>query len=594
MMSKMICAATLLISRGSLQFKHQILILLNDLFDIVRRSDLPVYRYIFSKTYDVECCNYSNKHGALQIMETVRTLVVDAIKSEDFNETLISVMSNFAVSEADTILRLNCKIGETLKWNFWQSLQFVTDNIGKIVTVCGLDRAKRTLLRFLVGNLLQPSEYVHIIDGLLSICDGSLNETEKIDWLATKLIFTNEKARIDCMYRIHQLQKQHPKQFETISSIVNGLPKKKFPLHLGSVQLQLLQITVEIDYPQLPEMCLQKLVDHLRAMEFYKSERSCYSDVFKGGVSYLQCLVHIQQYKSNVKYEKAFEPLNEEFVVLKNEVKVVEMMKEALHYLAQFVRDKDAWIGKSGTAAWISLAEKLLQRICESFMVRYYKDLAVTAFGILYKFAKLVDHPLNQMIAAGYILENIEWATPTQKGTVKEFHSIIMQGLRDVDTISVNELGSFLLSFLQFIVYTMRHQRNIDHAKKHMQVIKKYLRECDPTKPLYLAVRLKYAEVMCELTAKYPSFTITPIAFIENIFQVFKDMKLYQRVPSFILDLLLTFFKINLSRYERRYTRWLLCAIHFVSIRHGYMLLFAKATIASCVEIMELKVIAKH
>lgn len=229
-----------------------------------------------------------------------------------------------------------------------------------------------------------------------------------------KLMFcTEEKSLINCMLELHKLQKQLacPDQFETISSIVKGLPKKDYPLKLDVVQLQMLQVTVEIDYPRLPPMCLQKLIDDMCHMDFYKNDHSCYASLCKSGVCYMQCLAHTQQYKSNINAENALEPSNKKFVSLKKEGEIVVQLKKALDYLAEFVRDHNTWIGKEGSAGYIKFAEKLLQIIGENLVNRHYQDVAVIAFDLFYELAELFDRPHNQMIAAGYLIENIQFGS---------------------------------------------------------------------------------------------------------------------------------------------------------------------------------------
>lgn len=568
-------------------------VILNDLYEIIRNKSLPSFEYTLHKTYDKICCVKFATHAGLQIMETLRTIFVESTKSDSFNEVMVSVMSNFATAEADAVATIECPTRTRIKSNLWQTLRFVVDNIEKIVTTCGLERAKRTLLKFLGIQSLEISQSINILNGLLKMCKGTDNKAEQISWNAMKLMFsTDEKNRISCMFAVHELQKEltDPKQFETISSIVKGLPKKNYPLQLDVVRLQMLQLTVEIDYPRLPAMLLQKLVDDMREMDFYKNDHSCYANLCKSCVCHMQCLAHYQHYKSNVKCDAMFDPLNEEFVSLKKESKIIVQLEQALDHLAKFVRDKDTWMGKNDSAGHITLAEKVLQRIGETLINRHYKDVAVVAFDLFYKFAKLVDRPLNQMIAAGYLIENIHLAsTIAEKEIVTDLQSFIMQKLRDVDSMTDDELGSFLFSFLQLTMYTMRHQRNIEHAKKYMQAINKLLKKYDSKKAKYLAVRLKYAEVMFELIVKNPDTTIAPVIFIEDIFHRFKSMRLvsrtdYHTVPGIALDLLITLYEFTQPRYELRLTSSLNTIVHFASIRNGYLFLLAKTAILTSSE----------
>ncbi|KAG4080135.1 hypothetical protein HA402_008206 [Bradysia odoriphaga] len=608
MVSQIIRASTFLISRGSIVFKQKIVTLLNDLYKVIRNKKLSACEYIFRKTYDRVCCDKSNTHAGLQIMETVRTIVVEAIKENKFNEVLVSVMTNFATAEAEIISHFDCTTRNNLNVRLRRTFRFISVNIDQILTTCGLDRAKRTLQKCLAINSLEQSQCVHTIDTLLKICKDADNIAEKISWTAMLLMFcADRKRRIFFMHQLHKLQSKlnDPQQFETISTIVKGLPKKKYSVDLDPIQLQLLQISVEIDYPLLSAMCLQKLGDDMCEMDFYKNDHSFNANLCKSGVCYVQFLAHMKRYQSNVKFERSSDPLNEKFVLLKKEVEIVGKLKEALDYLAEFIRDTDAWLGKEDSADYILVAEKLLIIIGETLISRHYKNLAVTAFELFYKFAKLINNRLNQMMAAGYLVENIHLAsTISEKEIVTELQSNIMQKMRDVNTMSEDELGSFLFGFLQLTMYTLRHQCNIEHTKKYLLAINKLLNKYDSNKEKYLPTRLKYAEVMFELIVKNPDTTITPVTFIEDIFHRFKQIRMvskseYRTIPGVILDLLITLHEFTQPRYEHRYTSSLNMTVHSAAIRNGYLFLLAKTAVLESSELLmingkHLKVVMKQ
>ncbi|XP_037028732.1 uncharacterized protein LOC119068971 isoform X2 [Bradysia coprophila] len=595
MMSQIIRASTSLISKGSLAFKQKIVTILNGLYEIIRNKSLSACQYIFRKAFKADCCDRPITHAGLQILETVRTIVVEAIRGNNFNEILVSAMSNFAMAEEEIISNFDCAARKNLNWSLRETFRFILDNIDKIVTTCGLDRAKRTLQKCLTMNSLEGLNCVRTVDALSNICKDSDNIAEKISWAAFGFMFcTDRKNKIFYLCKLHELQSKlnDPKQFATITSLVKDLPKKKNSVDIDPIQLQLFQISVEIDYPRLSEMCLKKLGDDMCEMDFYKNGHSFNANLCKSGVCYVLFLAHMQQYKSNVKFERMDDPLNEKFVLLKKEVEIVGKLKEALDYLAEFIRDEDAWLGKKDSADYILLAEKFLLVIAETLINRHYKEQAVAAFELFYKFTKLIDHRVNQIIAAGYLVENIHLtSTVSEKEIVTELQSNIMQKLKDVNTMSEDELGSFLFGFLQLTMYTLRHQCNIEHTKKYMQSINKLLDKYDGTKAKYLPARLKYAEVMFELIVKNPDTTITPVTFIEDIFHRFKQIRMvsrsdYRTIPGIILDLLITLHEFTQPRYELCYTSSLNMTVHSVAIQKGYLFLLAKVTIVQSGEML--------
>lgn len=587
MVSQAICACTSMISTCSPQFIQNLYVILGDAYDIIRDKKNSSSQYRVTKTYNAKCFGNWSTHAASGILSATVKIFVKAMDRNNFTENLVSGCTNYMVAESKIYKNFDCTCRDYMVGRLNQAIVSITAKIDKIIAICGNERGKRTLERFALMETMNNSTSLKV----------AFAQTKLYEKTRDQIVFTNshanliyqsidEKNRIHYMYKLHAIQNglDDPNKFETITSLMKYVPKRS-GVQFDPIDMQFLQLCVEIDYPQLTEKCRRKLVNDVCEMDFYNDDRCWYINLIKSSICYLQYTIEFDLYKSNVKLTKFFEPLNEKFVFLNYEIKIVKHLQESLDYLSKFLQAKDVWSSQKCKDRFILHTEKLLQSIGECLINRHYKDLAITAFDLLFQLAESSQHPLIQIVAAGHLIENINLnSTKSEKVIVTKLQSIVMQKLKYVVTMSDVELGNFLLSFLQLTMYTLRFQHNNEHAKKYMQAINKLLDKYDPKKEKYLACRLKYAEVMFEMIVRDSDATITPITFIEDIFHRFKEIKsisLQDRriVPGIQFDLVSTLYAFTQPRYEFNCIKSLERQVHFASIRNGYLLLFAKNSI---------------
>lgn len=591
MMAQVICACTSLISDSSDLFIRNVFILLGLIYDSVRDKSIHPRKYQTTKILD-NCCDRMLAHIGLDILQAIRKIFVGALHRNNINEISVSATSNYIVAESTILETWTCKNRVPMVGDFDDTVKTIAVNVDAILSKCGLPRTKLTIERCLSSAIISANTNEELCNALLKVGGISNKTRAEINYHAKGILHTATIAKqIFYMHKIHSVQASlnDPTKFDTISEIMKQLPSVRQST-IDTARLQFMQLTTEIDYPKLPETYQRKLIADVCKMDFYKSDRCSYINLIKSNVCYLECMANIQHYKSNVELKENLAPLNEDFVSLKNEIDIAKKLCEAVDYVAKFLQDKDVWCTERDKDYFIARTEKLLQRIGETLINRQYKDLAMPAFNLLYQLAKTANNPLNQIFAAGYLIENIGLhSTISEKEIATELQSLIMGKLRDVNEMSVDELGKFLLSFLQLTMYTMRYQYNIEHAKKYMQAINKLLNKYDSEQEKYLPVRLKYSEAMFVMIVRDSKATITPVTFIEDIFHRFTKIKYvstshYNTVPGIIFDLITTLYAFTQPRYEFRYAKSLVWTLHSTSIRNGYLFLLAKTTILSSSE----------
>lgn len=594
MTSQVIRACTSLISKSSETFIEDIFHILGNAYDIVRDKTLTT-NYSFTFTYN-RCCENMNTHAGLQILEAIRKIFVGALEINNFNEKLCSSLSFFVVAESTILESFDCEHRSSLVWELGETMKTIsrTTMIDKIVTKCGHDRSKKTLERFLSTTPQSPRTYSIIADALIEICEKAGDKHLKILSFAKKCLNGSTSQKRHYIWKLHECQVEldDPTKFEPISSILN-----KFTVKEQLVHLQLLELVTEIEYPKLTVACKRKLIEDVCKMDFYHEDGCGLTNLIKSTICYVDAMANIQHYRSNFTSTDYYEPLKEDFASINNEIVIITKLVEASDYLAKFLQDTDVWFVEKDKIVWrmskndfISFMENLLKKIGESLMNRHYKELAIPTFNLLYKLAEMVNHPLKQIVAAGHIIENIGLhLSISEKEIVTKLQGIIMEKLKDVNTMSVDELGDYLRSFLQLTMYTVRYQYNIDHAKKYMQAINKLLNKFDSEQEKFIAVRLKYNEVMFELIVKESKASIAPFTFVEDIFHRFKRVRYvsssdHNTVPGIMFDLVSTLYAFTRPRYEFLHAKSLFWTVHTTSIRNGYLFLFAKSTILTISE----------
>lgn len=592
MISLVINACSSSISFGSVKFMENILAILGQIYDIVRDKSASNGEYMLLKTFYVQkCCDKTNSHIALQGLGAVREIFQRAVDRNVFSEKLVSACSNYMVVESEILEYLNCSNRSDLIYYFGISAESIFARIARINSLAGHERADRTLYRLLSMKILHSGFRHRIISKLIARNETADDKTEFINAHVMKILLgEGTKSEI---HSIHKLQKdlQDTNKFEIISSIARKLPKIKIDL----VYLQFMQIRVEIEYPLFNEAFRQKMITDVCETDFYKNDRSSILNLVKSGVCYLQSMVHIERYKSNVVAKDTYGPLNEDFVLLNNEIEVVKQLRESLNYLVKFFQCKDLWILDERKDVYIEYMEKMTKRIGVDLISRHYKDLAVRAFDLLYRLAEpgTSRFKVTRIQAAGYLIENIDQqSTISEEEIVKDLQSKIISELKYVDVMastSKDDFGDFLLSFLQLTMYTLRYQHKMEHAKKYMQAINKLLCKYDRSQQNYIAVRLKYSEVMFEMIVRDKETSITPITFIEDIFHRFQKIQCVSRsdfitVPGILFDLISTLHAFTQPRYEFRQAKSIIWYAHLSSLRKGYLLLFAKTTILTSSE----------
>lgn len=586
-MSQILCAAATLISKGTVPFMQQLTAVFCHLYNEIKLRSSPKHQYRWDKFFIPKCCTSLDKHIALQLMDVLRIMFEYALQRNEINDYLVSLMSNYAVGEAQIISNFDCPEREKSLNSLRQTVVFVTNSIDKIETVCGTERAIRTLHRFLTldGVIDKPTSKT-IFDRLWKFCETTQDQTLLIDTYAmwVMLYGNNKKNLIFYMHKLHSCQSElkDAEKFETISSIVGRLPKKWQSVKLSLIGLQFEQMSTEIRYPKLPEPCLEKMVSSMRKMDPNSDPTFCYGNLFKSGICRLECKMSIARYESNVKFVDYRQPLDGTFVSINNEIEIVQHLLEALNLLSEFFNEKDVWISRPDRNDYIPFAEDLLQFIAEMLINRHYKEMATAAFDLYYRFAKLLNNPFKQMIAAGFLVENFQHlATVPEVEMATELQTTVLQKLRDVTTMSEKDLGSFLLSFLQLTMYTLRHQGNIDHTKKYLLAINRLLKRFDSEKKKYLAAQLKYAEVMFEVIVKDSQSSVTPITFVEDIFDRFRNIRdktqsEYMTVAGIVFDLMSTVYGFTQPRHEFRMGNAFGYLLQRISISCGYVFLLAK------------------
>lgn len=598
MISQMINAGAPLISQRPVKVMETMYTIIGKLYDIIREKAASTAEFILVKTHMAGCCTLTNTHAALRVLEASRLILTGAMDRNCFNEVVVSAMSNFAVAEAQIFRHFDCKYRSLMMDSMRTSMVNVALNIDRILTKCGLDRAKRTLQKFASTNV-DPR-----FSGDLAKLNGTIEQTvpvvsddkkttlsaAKIDSVWHKenevivsnaknlLRTTNAKGKLHYIYKIHEAQKDvDADKFLTILSIVTLCRSQT-----NADELQFMEMETAIHYPILPYGCMKKLVDEMRKVKLTGSFETSYGHLFRSACSYLEVKMEYHRYKSNVKYSQYAHPLNEEFVSLKNEIEVVEKLQESLGHFDRFLDDRAHWLDMPDRSHYITFAERMLQEIGENLMNRRYKERAIKAFELLYRFAKLLDDrsKSKEILSAGYLIENMQHNTTIPEEEIATgLQRNIMEKLRDVDTMASDEFGSLMFSFLQLTMYTIRCQHNIEHAKKYMHAINKLLNKYDSDQQKYLAARLKYAEVMFEVIVRDDNSFITPISFIEDILHRFKSVSQIQTAPGIVFDLMSTLYSFTLPRYEFCKMSKFFSLVHFSSVRNGFLNLFAKTSI---------------
>lgn len=594
MVSQVIGACTTLIPYGTVQFIQNTFVLLGVTYDTIRNKNIVANRCRVMKTFNLCNEDHNITHIGLDVLIAARRIVVKAIERDNFNAHIVSGCSYHMVAESGILDKLNCKCQPAFVLDLNRAVDSIAANIGKIIATCGDERGQRTLEKLASLQSLHSSTHSRTTAALIKVCERRGDKALLINLLASKLLCsTDEKNRRHNIYQLHLIQKDFddPANFETIPAILKRLPTARTAVnHPDASRLLLSQLACEILYPILNNVCRRKLIEDVCEMDLYNDDRCCYINLLKSAVCYLQYTIDKEHYKSNVLVSNLFEQLNDKFVSLNNELNVVQKLRESLDCLQKFLASKDVWSSTTDKDNHISLAEQFLQLIGECLINRHYKDWAITAFDSLYRLAKVSQNPLKQMVAAGYLVENMNLkSTLTEQEIVTELQSIVMQKLKDVTTMGDDELGNFLLSFLQLTMYTMRFQQNIEHTKKYMQAINKLLDKYDRKKEKYVAARLKYSEVMFEMIVSDSAAQITPITFIEDIFHRFQSTRSFsaqdsRTVSGITFDLISTLYAFTRPRYVLRYGKSLIWTIHTASLRNGYLLLFAKTTILTSSE----------
>lgn len=560
-------------------------------------------KYIWGKSYQKNCCDKWDKHIALQMLETVRNIFMGAMDRNTFDECTVSSCVNFMVAEATVLEHLDCKNRAIGFWHVNNAACLIIKNMNAIIDKCGRDRGVRTIKKFLsIQTQHHYLSYYNITTDLINIYSKTGELADRINLCAVRFLDAHnhyKNAKIYAMSELHKLQsKMEASQFETISTILQKLDKREYGMNLTFDALNFLffQLQIEIRYPQLNAECRNKIIEDLSGTDAYKNNRHTSVNLIKANVRILQCMIDIDYYKSIVVFRDYHQTFNEDVMSFKYEKRLIENLRESLGYFAKFLQDKDRWpVGKE-TNDYLSNMETMLRKIGQWLINRQYKELAVTAFDLLYQVAKLSNSPLQQIIASGFLVENISLNPKIfiEDEIAAELQSNILKKFKDVAKMSQDELRIFLLGFLQLTMYTLRRKHNMQHAKKYMEAISKLLDNYDSEKEKYAALRLKYSEVMFEMIVNDPNASITPITFIEDIFHRFKSIRFncgadVDILPGILFDILNTLYEYTQARYEFHHISSLMYTLLNISMRSGYIFLLAKVIIITTSEYLHNK-----
>lgn len=595
MMSQIFAACgSWLSKKATLTFMEVVIKILDDLYNLIRDSKLSSDRYWSSMNLD--CCQRWDKHMAMGIYVTSRRLLIGALERRIFDEALISVCVNFFMAELTVIEPMDCRIRERLLWSANKNALQITNNLPVNQKHC--KRSIRTVTKFL--SIKTNSKYWQRSPMLTKLLElhGFLKETsEQIKINAVKVLCTEPAYRIRAMFDLTTLQSEHPDtKFETIVTILNELGDICYGINLKFNPLDLfwLQLRTEIEYPKLNTLCKQKLVDEIQSyIDTHESVNT--NESISNIVNFVKANMYILSFqigsrssiealkKIEFKFYSPFDRIVSE-ITLQYEGNQIKLLMKSLNCFSTILSQKDSWTIDEPTKEFISNMVTMLYKVGNWLKCRQYNAAAVKAFELLYQAATMANNIVKQTLAAGFLVENGNLLIPMEM--VKVLSNNIILQLKSLDKMTRSDQSDFLLAILHLSMHTLRFDKNVEAAKKYMQVINKLLEKYDPDQTQFTSVRLKYSHVMLELIINESDTNFTPILYVEDIFHRFKAAKFSYdsdcaMLPGIMFDTLSSLYAYTQARHEFISPSGLLSNLWYVAIRAGYSFLLSKVMIVS-------------